>query len=91
MTHQQARKRRNARSAMSALAAAALCALALGAHPQAVVMAGNYQNFDVLNDNNVPACGFEMEVHGVSKSQLTRIFCTLKISKDLSTKANFSK
>ena len=74
MTSQQARTRPNARSAMSALAAAALSALAFGAQAQAVVMAGNYQNFDVLNDNNVPACGFEMEVWGVSKSQLTRIF-----------------
>ena len=45
-----------------------------GAHAQAIVMAGSYQNFDVLNNTGAPACGFEMEVHGVSKAQLTRIF-----------------
>jgi hypothetical protein len=37
-------------------------------------MAGSYQNFDVLNNTGGTAYGFEMEVHGVSKSQLTRIF-----------------
>jgi len=37
-------------------------------------MAGSYQNFDVLNNTGEPTYGFEMEVHGVSKSQLTRIF-----------------
>ena len=60
----------------AAALAAALC-LATAAHhaaAQAVVMAGSYQNFDVLNNNGQPACGFEMEVWGVSKSQLTRIF-----------------
>lgn len=41
---------------------------------QAVVMAGSYQNFDVLNNTGGETHGFEMEVHGVSKSQLTRIF-----------------
>ena len=41
---------------------------------QAVVMAGNYQNFDVLNNTGGPTEGFEMEVWGVSASQLTRIF-----------------
>ena len=41
---------------------------------QAIVMAGSYQNFDVLNNTGGTAYGFEMEVHGVSKSQLTRIF-----------------
>ena len=40
----------------------------------AVAMAGSYQNFDVLNNTGEPTYGFEMEVHGVSKSQLTRIF-----------------
>ena len=58
---------------------AALAAILLGgattaAHAQAVVMAGSYQNFDVLNDTGEPAYGFEMEVWGVSSSQLTRIF-----------------
>src|SRR6185312_9714244 len=58
----------------AALASAALaCAPAL-VHAQAVVMAGSYQNFDVLNNTGGEACGFEMEVHGVSSSQLTRIF-----------------
>lgn len=37
-------------------------------------MAGSYQNFDVLNSTGAPTHGFEMEVWGVSKSQLTRIF-----------------
>lgn len=41
---------------------------------QAVVMAGSYQNFDVLNNTGAPTYGFEMEVWGVSASQLTRIF-----------------
>jgi hypothetical protein len=45
-----------------------------GARAQAVVMAGNYQNFDVLNNTGGPTEGFEMEVYGVSSSQLTRIF-----------------
>ncbi len=59
----------------TALALAALLALSAGGvRAQAVVMAGSYQNFDVLNDNGVPACGFEMEVHGVSAVQVTRIF-----------------
>lgn len=52
--------------------------LLLGAHPavhaQAIVMAGSYQNFDVLNNTGRPTHGFEMEVWGISKSQLTRIF-----------------
>jgi List-Bact-rpt repeat protein len=41
---------------------------------QVVVMAGSYQNFDVLNNTGEPTYGFEMEVWGVSASQLTRIF-----------------
>lgn len=63
--------------AAGSLAAIALCAaLALpsNADAQAVVMAGSYQNFDVLNNTGQPVHGFEMEVWGVSKSQLTRIF-----------------
>jgi List-Bact-rpt repeat protein len=44
------------------------------ARAQSIVMAGNYQNFDVLNNTGQPTEGFEMEVHGVSSSQLTRIF-----------------
>jgi hypothetical protein len=58
----------------AAAAALALAALPHAAHAQAVVMAGNYQNFDVLNNNGQEACGFEMEVWGVNASQLTRIF-----------------
>lgn len=61
-----------------ALVGALLAACVLGApaaaHAQAVVMAGNYQNFDVLNNTGAPTYGFEMEVWGVSSSQLTRIF-----------------
>jgi len=57
-----------------ALVSCALLAAAAGAHAQAVVMAGTYQNFDVLNNTGQQACGFEMEVHGISSSQLTRIF-----------------
>ena len=64
------------------LLAAALSIHALGAStaaqaqvaPAAIAMAGNYQNFDVLNNTGAPTCGFEMEVYGVSKLQLTRIF-----------------
>ena len=41
---------------------------------QSIVMAGSYQNFDVLNNTGGTVYGFEMEVYGVSKSQLTRIF-----------------
>ncbi|MEA2641924.1 MAG: hypothetical protein QOF51_3318 [Chloroflexota bacterium] len=40
----------------------------------AIAMAGSYQNFDVLNNTGEPTYGFEMEVYGVSQSQLTRIF-----------------
>lgn len=57
-----------------AVAALCLSAASIGAQAQAIVMAGNYQNFDVLNDTGAPTYGFEMEVWGVSKSQLTRIF-----------------
>ena len=56
------------------LAALCLSAASAGAQAQAVVMAGSYQNFDVLNNTGAPVHGFEMEVWGVSKSQLTRIF-----------------
>src|ERR1043165_5464070 len=42
--------------------------------PPAIVMAGVYQNFDVLNNTGGPTYGFEMEVHRVSKSQLKRLF-----------------
>src|SRR5437868_6856285 len=42
--------------------------------PQAVVMAGSYQNFDVLNNTGEPTYGFEMEVYGVQKADLTRVF-----------------
>ncbi|MEO8137368.1 MAG: hypothetical protein ABI831_25730, partial [Betaproteobacteria bacterium] len=58
----------------AALAGLCLSVGSLGAHGQAVVMAGMYQNFDVLNNTGAPTYGFEMEVHGVSSSQLTRIF-----------------
>lgn len=58
----------------AALLSAGLCASPFAAHAQAVVMAGSYSNFDVLNNTGGQACGFEMEVHGVSSSQLTRIF-----------------
>lgn len=61
-------------STVGALVVAALAAAAPQAHAQAVVMAGSYQNFDVLNNTGQQACGFEMEVHGVSAAQLTRIF-----------------
>ena len=60
---------------IGALVATALAAAAPQAYAQqAVVMAGSYGNFDVLNNTGGQACGFEMEVHGVSSSQLTRIF-----------------
>jgi hypothetical protein len=53
-----------------ALGAAALVAMSLlagnTALAQSIVMAGNYQNFDVLNNTGGEACGFEMEIHGVS-------------------------
>jgi hypothetical protein len=62
------------KATIGALAAAVLATFSIGAHAQAVVMAGSYQNFDVLNNTGGQACGFEMEVHGVSSSQLTRIF-----------------
>jgi hypothetical protein len=59
---------------LAALLAAGLCVAPFAAQAQAVVMAGNYSNFDVLNTTGQPAEGFEMEVWGVSSSQLTRIF-----------------
>ena len=58
----------------AALAVLCLGTTSLGVRAQAVVMAGSYQNFDVLNNTGAPTHGFEMEVWGVSKSQLTRIF-----------------
>ncbi len=65
-----------ARAGMARLALAALClgTAAAGAQAQSIVMAGNYQNFDVLINTGGVVYGFEKEVHGVSKSQLTRIF-----------------
>ena len=64
-----------ARNAMiGALMAAGLASLPATVHAQSIVMAGNYQNFDVLNNTGGQTCGFEMEVWGVSASQLTRIF-----------------
>jgi sugar (pentulose or hexulose) kinase len=57
-----------------ALAALGLAAPTTGAQAQSIVMAGNHQNFDVLNNTGAPTYGFEMEVYGVSTSQLTRIF-----------------
>ncbi|MDQ6618146.1 MAG: hypothetical protein M3Z31_00360 [Pseudomonadota bacterium] len=66
---------RPARSALiGTLLAASVLALPTSVHAQAVVMAGNYQNFDVLNSTGAPTYGFEMEVWGVNSSQLTRIF-----------------
>ncbi len=58
----------------AALASAVIASAPALVHAQTVVMAGNYQNFDVLNNTGGEACGFEMEVHGVSSSQITRIF-----------------
>jgi len=58
----------------AAVTALCLSAAPLAAHAQAVVMAGSYQNFDVLNNTGGETQGFEMEVWGVSSSQLTRIF-----------------
>ncbi len=57
-----------------AAVALALFAAPYAAQAQSIVMAGNYQNFDVLNNTGAPTYGFEMEVRGVSKSQVTRIF-----------------
>ena len=57
-----------------ALTMLSLAAVSPGAPAQAIVMAGSYQNFDVLNNTGGPAYGFEMEVWGVSSAQLTRIF-----------------
>ena len=66
---------RKARNLMiAALVSVGLMSVPTGARAQAVAMAGNYQNFDVLNNTGAPTEGFEMEVHGVSASQLTRIF-----------------
>ena len=57
-----------------ALTMLSLAAVSPGAPAQSIVMAGSYQNFDVLNNTGGPAYGFEMEVWGVSSAQLTRIF-----------------
>jgi List-Bact-rpt repeat protein len=56
------------------LMSAAFVTVPAGVRAQSIVMAGNYQNFDVLNNTGGQTCGFEMEVWGVSASQLTRIF-----------------
>ena len=60
-------------AALAIVAASGAC-LSEAVHAQGVVMAGSYQNFDVLNNTGEPTYGFEMEVWGVSSSQLTRIF-----------------
>jgi hypothetical protein len=59
---------------LGALLSATLVCIATSSQAQSIIMAGSYQNFDVLNNTGGPTCGFEMEVWGVSKSQLTRIF-----------------
>ena len=60
------------------LGALSLCLGSIGAQaqvaPAAITMAGNYQNFDVLNGTGGETCGFEMEVHGVSAADVFRIF-----------------
>jgi hypothetical protein len=58
----------------ASLVAMAFGAASSGAQAQAIVMAGSYQNFDVLNSTGAPTYGFEMEVRGVSASQVSRIF-----------------
>lgn len=73
MTHPTPGAARRPRRILTLLAAACLSAMALGAQAR-VVMAGSTQNFDVLNSTGAPTHGFEMEVWGVSKAQLTRIF-----------------
>lgn len=67
-------RRRLALAATLPVLAAFALALPAPASAQGAVMAGSYQNFDVLNDTGAPTCGFEMEVWGVSAAQLTRIF-----------------
>jgi hypothetical protein len=64
-----------------ALAAGLLAAASFGAQAQAqsIVMAGSYQNFDVLNNTGQPVHGFEMEVHGMSSADITRIFAGVGI------------
>ena len=64
------------RTACAAWVLAALCLSAASgaAQAQSIVMAGNFQNFDVLNNTGAPTHGFEMEVRGVSAKDLTRIF-----------------
>ena len=73
-TPQSIRHAARRRDLRNGLAALCLGSAALGAHAQAIVMAGSYQNFDVLNNTGGQACGFEMEVWGVNKAQLSRIF-----------------
>src|SRR6185436_13609409 len=72
--HRVAHGRRARNMVLGALISAGLASISAGVGAQAIVMAGSYQNFDVLNNTGGPTYGFEMEVHGVSKSQLTRIF-----------------
>ncbi|MFG6466135.1 InlB B-repeat-containing protein [Roseateles sp. BYS87W] len=59
---------------LKSFTASALVAASLLPAQAQVVMAGSYQNFDVLNNTGAPTYGFEMEVWGISKSHLTRIF-----------------
>ncbi len=65
---------RNRGLAALALTALGLYAAPLAAQAQAAVMAGSDGHFDVLIDTGGQTCGFEMEVLGVSKSQLTGSF-----------------
>ena len=65
MPYPTPRAARRPRRTFTLLAAACLSAMALGAKAQ-VVMAGSYQNFDVLNSTGAPTHGFEMEVWGGS-------------------------
>lgn len=68
------RKLRACVATLAAVTGIGILAAPQTVHAQAAGMAGSYGNFDVLNNTGGPTCGFEMEVWGVSKSQLTRIF-----------------
>ena len=74
LSHPHKRFRMRLQALLPAAVGLALLAAPVAVRAQAVVMAGSYQNFDVLNNTGAPTYGFEMEVHGVSSSQLTRIF-----------------
>jgi len=61
----------NRRTIRFGLAAATACLLALGGSARASQAYGSIDNFDVVNDNDVPCHGFEIEIEDAHSTDIT--------------------